>query len=489
MDRQKYFWTEDFIRHMVLEEFSNPKQYGQTTFLQKMEARVCTYLSKLDNNNKSKLQSQIDDLFRKHTDGKYGAIEIRKLTQTEERNDGLTEEIAHLITNAYSYENSRAYYKGEKAIGFKVEDRKRINELKTTHNFSDKNNGGIITGFGKMEVKFLEMLKNTRQSLYLYFTDREINFAMNYVLSYFSLLKSKVKIEFNYFQTETDNQKSEKGINKVRNLKYMGLGIRIINMHGFLPPLIGVINDPYLNNGSLLEYVNSQRNIYAYTNKIFESTEIEKIYEGYDFFLNTYKVESFGFIPNLVEVEQQEYIRILKRVPEYKNLKDSDFIFTTLKPNQIASCLTHQINGIKKFKLEQHKIFNQLNELKADKIYAISLSNNYNHIINIPVLEKVNNNLYVIEGHTRLHTCWENFQQKGISSEVFVVIIDYDGFALDSELEGVEHIQVRNLKTNTNYVAHSFIDNWHNPKRRNIESYTHGAYTYDWAREFPLQFY
>lgn len=350
-------------------------------------------------------------------------------------------------------------------------------------------NKNIITGFGNLELKLLELFKNARKSINLFYTDREMGFALNYVLSYVtSLIKSKITIEINYFQDVTDTDKAIRGINKIRNLKYLGFNVRIIPFKDKKPPFTGVIIDPEISgHTSLLSFSDYNNDLYFYSENLDGELSIKKLYTGFISLLEKYPSESFNdYIPSFKEISQADYIKLLRMVPEYQNLKDSDFSFEMLNSKELGDLLTHQITGIKKFKLKQHDIFNSLNNFSLDKIYTIEMFNNFGHIINIPIIEKIHDKKYIIEGHTRLHTAYEHFLRTENESNIFAVTIDYTNLSIDIELSFIEHIKLSEMKLTTDYKTHPITGKIHNPKKRNIESYTHGAYHYNWKTDFKL---
>lgn len=352
-----------------------------------------------------------------------------------------------------------------------------------------KQNKSFVTGFGNLELKLLELFKNARHSIHLFYTDREMGFAFNYVISYVScIIKNGIKIDVNYFQDTSDPEKAVRGINKIRNLKYLGFNVRIIPFRDKKPPFTGVIIDPKISgHSSLLSFSDYSNDIYFYTQNFDGETSIKKLFSGYESLLEKFPKEYFeNFIPSFSELTESEYINILRMVPEYQNLKDGDFSFVNINSKELGNLLTHQTTGIKKFKLNQHTIFNSLEEFKPDKVYAINMQNNFKHVINIPIIEKINDKKYIIEGHTRLFTSYTLYTKTEIETEIFAVTINYTNLSIDSELSIIEHIELKDMYITTEYKTHPLTGKIYNPKKRNIESYTHGSYHYDWKRDFPL---
>lgn len=363
------------------------------------------------------------------------------------------------------------------------------NTLKQQLKIIEKKNRNVITGFGNLELKLLELFKNARKSIHLFYTDREMGFALNYVLSYVSsILNNKVRIEINYFQDVTDNDRAIRGINKIRNLKYLGFNIRIIPFKEKKPPFKGVMIDPEISgHSSLLSFSDYSNDIYFFTENTDGDISIKKMYDGYISLLEKYPLEYFkDYVPTFNEVSQPEYIKILRRVPEYQNLKDKDFSFELLSSKGLGDLLTHQTTGIKRFKLQQHNIFNSLYDFEFDKIFSIQMFNKFGHVINIPIIEKIDDKKYIIEGHTRLHTAYQDYLKTGIATNIFAVIIDYSKLFIDIEMSFIEHIKLSEMELTTDYKTHPITGKIYNPKKRNIESYTHGAYHYNWKTDFPL---
>lgn len=152
------FWTEKFIKHMVLTEFENSGfKYNSTLFLDFMLKRVLNYLSSNKIESKFDIEKEITELFKK-TNNKYFQVEQRRILQTEIRNEGVPEFFAEIVSRAYEFDKQEAYFIGKSALGIKVEKRKAYleNEQKSKNNLnliSENQTDGILNKLDLTSIK------------------------------------------------------------------------------------------------------------------------------------------------------------------------------------------------------------------------------------------------------------------------------------------------------------------------------------------------
>jgi hypothetical protein len=129
MENRICFWNKEFIKHMVLTEFPKDSfnKYNNTLFLDLMCIRVTAYIKAAGNLVDNSTGILFTKYFKKQN-GKYFQVEQRRLLQTEKRNEGIPEQLANIIADAYKVNHQTAYFFGKNALGIKVEDRKRYLE-------------------------------------------------------------------------------------------------------------------------------------------------------------------------------------------------------------------------------------------------------------------------------------------------------------------------------------------------------------------------
>ncbi|MGE6140854.1 patatin-like phospholipase family protein [Klebsiella pneumoniae] len=156
-----------------------------------------------------------------------------------------------------------------------------------------------------------------------------------------------------------------------------------------------------------------------------------------------------------------DLISKLKNVRQYKN---SNF---SLKDIQVDDNILSMSDSVKEYKVEQIKnfIFDIKNGNRDLEVYKIELLDGSSSIITPPVLEKINDKFYIIEGNARLFYCFNN----GINSIKAVVVENVSDTLPSQKSNPLSKLRLTSL-TKTMYQNYTGIDK---SKFRHIESAMH----------------